>query len=349
MALDKITTHAADALKRLNQALKDKPKLAALLSAACAEPQALENALYSLYAERTIDVAVGAQLDVIGKIVGQARENSPSDAQYRMRLRARVRANKSSGTAENILSVFAALLNDATIARLEEYPPASILLRVDDYPITDAADVAMLADFLKDSRAAGVGGQLLTSSVDAARTFTLPLSTTLSVGIGPGAYPSSIKVASTAGFPDSGLIVVYAAAGIDVAHLVYQSKTDTTFEGCVTYQSSGAALASGLLVLAPTQPYSFTVGDFENVPYPATIELEDASLFPSSGAFTIATFTNNQQGFSYSGKTGNTLTGLVELSGAGGDYGPPVLVVFYSGLSLTTEVVGGKLSTVSTA
>jgi hypothetical protein len=258
MALSKITTHAADALSRLTQALKNKPKLAALVSALAAEPQAIENALYQLVTDRTIDDGVGAQLDMIGRIVGQARESS-TDAAYRLRLRARVKANKSSGTVEEILAVFVALLGSVDGLRLEQIAPASFVLHLEDpIVVADAATAALYVDFLGDAKSAGVGGALHFSYADVDNTFTLPAScfqTTDFEEATPGVYPSSLPVyPSTAAFPDAGQLVL----GYGFAHATifsYTSKTATTFEGMLYVSGSGTSFGADDLVLQyPSDP-----------------------------------------------------------------------------------------------
>ncbi len=70
--------------------------------------QDLEDATQSLFTLLDIDNSSGAQLDVIGRIVGQPRSGQ-ADAVYRLFLRARVAANRSSGDPESIYAVYSAL------------------------------------------------------------------------------------------------------------------------------------------------------------------------------------------------------------------------------------------------
>lgn len=67
--------------------------------------QDLEDANQQLLVERRIDTAVGVQLDIIGKLVGCAREGVTDDEIYRRRIRATVCVNKSDGIIEDILTV----------------------------------------------------------------------------------------------------------------------------------------------------------------------------------------------------------------------------------------------------
>src|SRR5262249_42034837 len=61
------------ALDRLCQYAKDKPNIAALLSALVAPAQDVEDAFQDLLTKRGIETGEGVQLDVVGKIVGQKR------------------------------------------------------------------------------------------------------------------------------------------------------------------------------------------------------------------------------------------------------------------------------------
>jgi hypothetical protein len=241
MALELITTHAADALARLTQTLKGKPNLEALLTALAAEPQALENALYSLYSERTIDAAVGVQLDVIGTIVGQERESSADDDAYRLRLKARVKSNKSSGTVSEILDVFISLLGVPDGLRIEPQYPAAFILHLEDMSVADVETALLYVDFLGDAKAAGVRASLQ-FTYDHEATLTCPATCFLTTdadapgGDGPfiiDVYPS------TEGFPDSGSFIV----SIDEAEeetLNYTSKTETTFTVLEWFENHGA-------------------------------------------------------------------------------------------------------------
>src|SRR5690349_3946784 len=66
--------------------------------------QSLENTLQDLLTKRSIDTAEGAQLDVIGKLVGQPR-NGLDDDTYRRYCRARIATNRSNGTNENLITI----------------------------------------------------------------------------------------------------------------------------------------------------------------------------------------------------------------------------------------------------
>lgn len=117
--------------------------------------QSLEAALQQLLTERSIDTAVGAQLDVIGRIVGQPR-NSLDDETYRRYCRARIATNKSNGTIENLITVTNLVVyDDDAYYEIDNQGAAAVVVRINDISIT--ADLAnIVIKFLQDTVSAGV-------------------------------------------------------------------------------------------------------------------------------------------------------------------------------------------------
>ena len=92
-----IPDHAQQAISRLLEQFKGMPKIESMLSVVASEIQAVEDSAFVFFTSRAIDNAVGAQLDGIGRIVSELR-NGRVDDSYRLRLKARILANRSSGT-----------------------------------------------------------------------------------------------------------------------------------------------------------------------------------------------------------------------------------------------------------
>jgi len=117
--------------------------------------QSLENALQQLLLERSIDTAVGAQLDVIGRIVGQPR-NDLGDDDYRRYCRARITVNKATGVIEELITVTDLIVYDDTATyKVENQGTATVKVTVNGIAITQAiADI--LLEFLRDTVSAGV-------------------------------------------------------------------------------------------------------------------------------------------------------------------------------------------------
>lgn len=126
-----------------------------LLSTLITPFQSLETALQQLLTERSIDTAVGAQLDVIGRIVGQPR-NSLDDDTYRRYCRARIATSRSNGTVQDVITVTDLIIYDDTATiELEQQQMATIVVHIRDLAISsDLADV--IVSFLKDTVSAAV-------------------------------------------------------------------------------------------------------------------------------------------------------------------------------------------------
>jgi hypothetical protein len=169
--MDTISDHAAQAIDRLPELFKAKPNLTNLLTVWCAPIQEFENVLYALLIQRTVDVAIGAQLDQLGVIVDQDR-NGLTDDDYRRYIRAAIRANLSDGTINDLLVISRLIVNDPTavITFVPGYPGSGVI-SVTEIPFEDAIATA-LAVFLRKAATAGVR-IVLEYNVDTAARFDI--------------------------------------------------------------------------------------------------------------------------------------------------------------------------------
>lgn len=126
--MDTILDHVDRAVGRLLAQFREKPKLEGLVRALVSEAQTLEGVMQSLSRVRSIDDAEGVQLDLIGRIVGREREGM-LDADYRLWLKAQIALSLSSGTPDEILTIFRLLFPDSDV-ELEEQYPAAFVMRV---------------------------------------------------------------------------------------------------------------------------------------------------------------------------------------------------------------------------
>lgn len=163
------TAYVADALARLIQKFRDKPKIEALVTAAVSPAQDLETALWDLLTLRQVDTAIGAQLDVLGRLVGQPR-NTDDDEVYRRYVRARISANKSKGLTVDLLRIARLIVDDPAAAiELDNVGIAAYVLRVLGVAIDNDVATALIR-FLKDATAAGVRPVLEYLPADAIET-----------------------------------------------------------------------------------------------------------------------------------------------------------------------------------
>lgn len=126
-----------------------------LLSAFGVSVQDLESALQQVLRQRTLENAIGAQLDAIGAIVGQPRDGL-DDNTYRRYCRATVAAHRSNGTVEDIIRVANFVIFDpSAIYIVAQESIATIDVRVQGIALTDVLAMVLLG-FLRKSAAAGV-------------------------------------------------------------------------------------------------------------------------------------------------------------------------------------------------
>jgi hypothetical protein len=139
------------------------------LTALLGPAQDIENALAQMITERTLDVATGAQLDIIGRIVGQDR-GGLSDDDFRRYCRARIVTHRSNGTPPEILSIIELLINDDTVV-LKLKPPGVAAYVVEVSNIAVPAQLAnIIVSFLRDATSGGVR-PVLESSANAPSTW----------------------------------------------------------------------------------------------------------------------------------------------------------------------------------
>lgn len=165
--LQYIGDHEERAARKLVPAYWGKPVVAAVLSAFTREIQTLEDTLWEMLELRTIDNADLPRLKVLGKIVGQPRLGF-SEENYRLLIRARALANVSRGRGSDLIAVLEVLVGPGNYSLLE-VGDATLLLMV--YQTLDAEGLAMVTQVLPDTRAAGVGLQLLVTFGTFADTF----------------------------------------------------------------------------------------------------------------------------------------------------------------------------------
>lgn len=308
MTIEHVTNHKEQMLARLMYAFRNRPNITALLTVIASRYQGVEDALFQLVSERGIETGEGVQLDVIGKIVGQPRGDSADDDAYRLRLKARMRANQSSGTGPDILDVFATLLAGYSDLHLEQYFPASLVLSIENTAITEATAI-LYASFLEAAKAGGVQAFLLTSPTDAQNTFTFPMSTTLTAEQDGHA---TVHVVSTAGFQSSGSLFLDPGSS-DQLRLTYTSKTATTFEGCNEAEGAFGPRAPGSIVVEAPYPNAELTGAFD-LTSDITIPIGDTSAFPSAGFVMVGRSVDPAEHciVEYTGKTATHLTGVTD-------------------------------------
>lgn len=108
MIVSLIDTHVEDALDRLLQQYRGKPRYTALLRSITQGLQNVENATFRIDADRRLSNATGVQLDALGEIIGLSR-NGADDRTYFFRLLAQVAQNYSDGTGPALINIVTTL------------------------------------------------------------------------------------------------------------------------------------------------------------------------------------------------------------------------------------------------
>lgn len=101
-----IENHVDQALARLLEQYKNSPNLQGLITAIVGPIQTIEDELVDMNTLRYLPAATGAQLDVIGIIVGIKRVAGQSDASYLASIYGQIAVNISEGEPEQVITAF---------------------------------------------------------------------------------------------------------------------------------------------------------------------------------------------------------------------------------------------------
>lgn len=161
------TGQVARAHARLLEQDRERPKLLALTSIAVEELQLIRAVLQDLYDLRNIDDATGVQLDALGWIVGEPRLNR-ADELYRIWIRIRIIANRSSGRIVDSFRVVRLLIESTATVTYAEDDAASYVIELTG----TVFDLTLAHRILDLVRPAGVKLSVHISA-DNAHAFTL--------------------------------------------------------------------------------------------------------------------------------------------------------------------------------
>lgn len=162
-----VIDHAAGAVNRLPAQFKGKAGIEALLTALTTPMNELELIIWSLIIQRTIEFAIEAQLDVIGKIVWQHRDGLSDDI-YRRYIKASIATQQSHGLVTTLIKIAKLVLGDTeTYVEIEQMPIATVVVTISERSVTTEVANALMA-FLTRAVAGGVRLDLQTTIDDPA-------------------------------------------------------------------------------------------------------------------------------------------------------------------------------------
>ena len=142
-------------LDRMLSQWDDKPIIRGLFQSYLQGVQDVEDMWFQLMNERDLVSAIGAQLDILGSIVGEDRLGR-DDEDYRDAIYNRIAINTSDGTPPKVTEILK-LISGGSEAKIMEYFPASVFYYSNGF-LTNAADTTM-----SDSTAAGVKSRVMFS------------------------------------------------------------------------------------------------------------------------------------------------------------------------------------------
>ena len=153
--------HEGDALGELLSQFNTEatPNLRGFTAGMVGQVQYVEDQVYDLRYDRLLSTAAGVQLDVYGRIVGEARGDLTDD-QYRRFIEARIQANLSEGLPDQLLAIWIIIAGPKTSGTVATYTrmgiAAYMLSIVRDAALT-TAEIERINAFLDDISPAGVG------------------------------------------------------------------------------------------------------------------------------------------------------------------------------------------------
>lgn len=118
--------------------------------------QDLETALQDLRLKRTVDLATGATLTMVGKLVGADPRTEPNDEVFRREVRAQIAVNKSDGLTEDLINIadLIVYVDDATYV-VTNHGKGATTLKVEG--VATAPEVAtLLISYLRKAVGGGV-------------------------------------------------------------------------------------------------------------------------------------------------------------------------------------------------
>lgn len=233
MAAPLLIDYVADWRKRLRGRLytqfRNKVTWEAWVQLIGRQAQDTEDAVQSLLTLWDITNSFGANLDRIGRAIGQKRLGV-DDITYRLYLFTRVLANKSTGTPEEIFSVMRALFGSSAAPRYTLGLVKAFSIRLGFVLTRTQAIIA--ASFLHDSKESGARANFEWQEFSDDQMFEFadidPIpSTTISVFANGG--DTTLQVASVVGFPAAGRLQV-AVGNAFREYVYYSSIVGSTFQ-----------------------------------------------------------------------------------------------------------------------
>jgi len=129
------SNHAEEAISFLPTQFQNADNLQKIIEVAMEQVQELENVFADMYFLTMLEQAEGNQLDMLGAIAGEPR-NGTSDDIYRILVKSRIIANRSSGCADTLLDLVK-VQSDGAMVDCYELPGIIYIYVTNTIPIPD--------------------------------------------------------------------------------------------------------------------------------------------------------------------------------------------------------------------
>lgn len=155
-------SHVSSALAKIIRQYTQSPLLLEFLAASLRRLQGTDDGSISVYQALDVDMATGATLRLLGRIVGE-RQGDRGLVTFRNAIKTRILMNKSQGRIPDLIAIaalFCGLSGEVgSNVKITELQPARIEVAIDRTPIVPAAEVHAR---LKRSKSAGVALETIT-------------------------------------------------------------------------------------------------------------------------------------------------------------------------------------------
>lgn len=312
--MDWLTNLAQEAVELLPDVLR-QPRLESFVTVVTRRHQLVEDALKTLQEGWWLVNLEGVQLDGLGELLASPRL-ALGDAEYELRLKARILQIRGNATPDDLLRLMATL-QPTLQHQLLEYFPAALEMRTSGGPLPMAS---VHAELLQASRPAGVQLALVYQFGADAHTFAVRNAfdalTPSTTGTADAFPEDGTLTAPTAGFPSSGYLIL-DEDDVNEEVVSYSSITAGSFDGVI------AAGISGGPANLHTAPFSIRFLPFQrgfgvstylsgnHLSGVSTLNVdsfEPFSALPVSGQLVLDDGTAEREVVSYSARTGTTFT-----------------------------------------
>jgi len=159
-----IPDQGAVAVSQTQFQFRDKTNYIAVIQALCSGVQTVEDNLFALLVDGTIDNAAGDALDQWGTLVGQPR-GGLVDYDYRNFIKAKLLVNRCNGTTDALITIWATITPPSRYIVVTPFYPKTMLFEaVRSHDLTDA-EISAIDRTMQGARPAGVAFTLVQAPV----------------------------------------------------------------------------------------------------------------------------------------------------------------------------------------